>query len=79
MINTDFWNVVKVKWIRDKDPNEDAIGGIIVEEEKTPDQTQYINDLLNGNLFDSGKVDSLDSLNSMLEGLNDLGVDSIPF
>ena len=74
MINMSFWNIVKNKWIRDNDPTVEATEDLIKKSSKTHEEIDKLNQQLNGfNSFDDS-ASSVDDINKMFEGLNDLGI-----
>lgn len=79
MINMNFWKLVKEKWIRDNDPTVDATEELIEKSSKTQEEIDKLNEQLNGLSMDFDSVGSLDDINNMMNQLNDLGVDEIPF
>lgn len=79
MINMNFWNLVRDKWIRDNDPTVDATEELVEKTAKTQAEIDQLDALLNGLNSDFGNTGSLDDIDAMMSQLNDLGVDEIPF
>jgi len=77
MINAAFWNTVREKWIRNEDPTIAATEEFIQKDGKNTDEINSLNAALNGDM--TGAQGSLDDVNSMLEQLNGLGIESNPF
>ncbi len=79
MINMNFWKRIKEKWIRDEDPTIEATSGSIQKDERSTEEINKLNQMLNGGISSSGQGGSLDDLNRMMEQLNDLGLEDSPF
>lgn len=79
MINAGFWKTIKDKWIRNEDPTVTATEGLIQKDKRTSQEINNLNKMLNGNITDFSSTASLDDINSMMEQLNDLGIDEVPF
>lgn len=79
MINMSFWQKVKEKWVRDNDPSVDAVENLVEKSTKTQEEIDKLNEQLNGLTMDFDSVGSLDDINNMMNQLNDLGVEEIPF
>ena len=79
MINLSFWKSVKEKWIRDNDPTVAATEGLVQQSGKSTEDINKLNQMLNGGMPDFNEAGSLDDINAMMEQLNDLGVDEVPF
>lgn len=79
MINMNFWKRIKEKWIRAEDPTIEATSGSIQKDERSTEEINELNQMLNGGISSSGQGGSLDDLNRMMEQLNDLGLEDSPF
>ena len=79
MINMNFWKRIKEKWIRDEDPTIEATSGSLQKDERSTEEINKLNQMLNGGISSSGQGGSLDDLNRMMEQLNDLGLEDSPF
>ena len=79
MINKNFWNVVKNKWILDEDPTVAATQGLIQKSGQSKQEIDDLNKFLNGNMMNFDAPDSIDSINTVMEQLNDLGIGDDPF
>ncbi len=79
MINMNFWKRIKEKWIRDEDPTIEATSGSLQKDERSTEEINKLNQMLNGGISSSEQGGSLDDLNRMMEQLNDLGLEDSPF
>ena len=79
MININFWNIVKNKWILDEDPTVAATQGLIQSSGQSKQEIDDLNKFLNGNMMNFDAPDSIDSINTVMEQLNDLGIGDDPF
>ncbi len=79
MINMNFWKRIKEKWIRDEDPTIEATSGSLQKDERSTEEINKLNQMLNGEISSSEQGGSLDDLNRMMEQLNDLGLEDSPF
>lgn len=79
MINMNFWQIVREKWIRDSDPTIAATDEFIQKSQKTQDEIDALNNQLNGLNMDMGSVGTVEDISNMMDQLSDLGVDEIPF
>ena len=77
MINMNFWQIVREKWIRNSDPTIAATDEFIQKSNKTQEEIEALNNQLNGLNMDS--VGSVEDISNMMDQLSDLGVDEIPF
>jgi len=70
MINKSFWNIVKEKWILNDDP-------IRTSKLPTAPDIGEIDDEFD--MPDFSSMNSIDDINSALNGLADLGIEELPF